>query len=220
MRILLTFGLAPSHVFDAFAHFPHIAGGDVCVAERAPYTWLLPRCALLVHHGGAGTTVAALAAEIPAVVAPLLQWSDQPAWAAALEERGVGTHLVRASATDAAIDNALVGALASARRAEDVGARVRADAARGAARAAALLTKSLRSIVQPESAKGEAFCVRHCVLERAQRSEGSVAKGVRTRRAAAAAREADARAATLLRQVVGVTLLAVALGSTALVLCG
>ncbi|KAL6515240.1 hypothetical protein OROHE_018872 [Orobanche hederae] len=30
-----------------------------------PYSWLLPRCAAAVHHGGSGSTAAALRTGIP-----------------------------------------------------------------------------------------------------------------------------------------------------------
>ncbi|MEZ2221792.1 glycosyltransferase [Rhizobium sp. RCC_161_2] len=55
--------------------------------ERAPHDWLLPRMALAVHHGGAGTTAAAARAGIPSVVTPV--FGDQPFWAARLEHLGV-----------------------------------------------------------------------------------------------------------------------------------
>lgn len=45
---------------------------------NVPHAWLLPRCGIAVHHGGAGTTSAALRAGIPAVITPL--FADQYAW--------------------------------------------------------------------------------------------------------------------------------------------
>ncbi|WP_286203007.1 glycosyltransferase [Rhizobium lusitanum] len=58
----------------------------VFALERAPHDWLLPRMALAVQHGGAGTTAAARAG-IPSVVTPV--FGDQPFWAARLEHLGV-----------------------------------------------------------------------------------------------------------------------------------
>lgn len=55
--------------------------------EQAPHDWLFPRVAVAVHHGGAGTTGAALAAGIPSVVLPF--GYDQPFWAHCLAQRGV-----------------------------------------------------------------------------------------------------------------------------------
>ena len=58
----------------------------VFALERAPHDWLLPRMALAVHHGGAGTTAAAARVGIPSVVTPV--FGDQPFWAARLEHLG------------------------------------------------------------------------------------------------------------------------------------
>ncbi|KLD71248.1 glycosyltransferase [Xanthomonas pisi] len=55
--------------------------------EQAPHDWLFPRVTAAVHHGGAGTTGAALTAGIPSVVLPF--GYDQPFWAHCLAQRGV-----------------------------------------------------------------------------------------------------------------------------------
>ncbi len=52
---------------------------DLLYIESAPHDWLLPRCSMLVHHGGAGTVAAGLRAGIPQVVVPFM--TDQPFWA-------------------------------------------------------------------------------------------------------------------------------------------
>lgn len=59
----------------------------VLIIDEAPHDWLFPRVELAVHHGGAGTTAAAVGAGIPSVVAPF--FGDQPFWAARLEQLGV-----------------------------------------------------------------------------------------------------------------------------------
>ncbi|MFM9973119.1 MAG: DUF4011 domain-containing protein, partial [Beijerinckiaceae bacterium] len=51
---------------------------DVFCADALPHDWLFPRVAAAVHHGGAGTTGAALSAGIPALVIPFA--ADQPFW--------------------------------------------------------------------------------------------------------------------------------------------
>ncbi|KDD73729.1 hypothetical protein H632_c1886p0, partial [Helicosporidium sp. ATCC 50920] len=51
---------------------------------------LLPHCALVVHHGGAGTTHAVLAAGKPSAVIPCVPCSDQPFWAELVVSRGLG----------------------------------------------------------------------------------------------------------------------------------
>ena len=50
----------------------------VMFVKSIPHTWLLPRCACAVVHGGAGTTAAALRAGRPCVFVPFLV--DQPVW--------------------------------------------------------------------------------------------------------------------------------------------
>ncbi|HEY0526713.1 MAG TPA: glycosyltransferase [Stellaceae bacterium] len=67
-------------------------GGDaglpetVIMIEEAPHDRLLPRMAAAVHHGGAGTTAAALRAGIPSIVLPVL--GDQSFWGARLAALG------------------------------------------------------------------------------------------------------------------------------------
>lgn len=53
-----------------------------------PHDWLFPRVHAVVHHGGAGTTGAALQAGVPSVIVPFAV--DQPFWAGRVEALGVG----------------------------------------------------------------------------------------------------------------------------------
>jgi UDP:flavonoid glycosyltransferase YjiC (YdhE family) len=53
-----------------------------------PHEWLFPRMAAVVHHGGAGTTGAALRAGIPSLVIPFA--ADQPFWGRRTAALGVG----------------------------------------------------------------------------------------------------------------------------------
>jgi vancomycin aglycone glucosyltransferase len=50
---------------------------------------VFPSCRAVVHHGGAGTTAAGLRAGIPSLI--LWVFLDQPLWAAAVHQLGVGT---------------------------------------------------------------------------------------------------------------------------------
>lgn len=54
-----------------------------------PHEWLLPRCAALVHHCGAGTSHAAVRAGVPSIPAPFAM--DQPFWAGRLVRLGVAS---------------------------------------------------------------------------------------------------------------------------------
>ena len=55
--------------------------------EQAPHNLIFPRCASIVHHGGAGTTQAALLAGKPSIVIP--HGFDQTYWASHLFNQGV-----------------------------------------------------------------------------------------------------------------------------------
>lgn len=63
----------------------------VFYAEDVPHSWLFPRMAAVVHHGGAGTTAAGLRAGVPGIITPYLL--DQYAWADRVLKLGVGLSL-------------------------------------------------------------------------------------------------------------------------------
>lgn len=76
---------------------------DVLVADELPHASLFPRCAVVVHAGGPGTTAAACRAGVPQVVVP--QVADQHFWAARVASLGLGKlipgpHLTAAALTD------------------------------------------------------------------------------------------------------------------------
>jgi sterol 3beta-glucosyltransferase len=60
----------------------------VFALEAAPHDWLFPRMAAVVHHGGAGTTSAALRAGVPSLVAPFM--ADQSFWGGRIAALGAG----------------------------------------------------------------------------------------------------------------------------------
>jgi sterol 3beta-glucosyltransferase len=64
---------------------PHI----FCASDGTSHPWLLPRCAVALHHGGIGTVLAAARAKVPQLVMPLA--FDQPFWGQTLEDLGVAT---------------------------------------------------------------------------------------------------------------------------------
>ena len=67
---------------------PDAIPGSVFVLKGAPYSWLFPRVAAVVHHGGAGTTAAGLAAGRPTLVCPF--FGDQGFWGAQVRALGAG----------------------------------------------------------------------------------------------------------------------------------
>lgn len=98
-------------------------------ADAMPHDWLFPRVAAVVHHGGAGTTGAALRAGVPALVVPFTM--DQPFWGARVEALGVGpTPIARKRLTRAGLAAGLRRAVGDAEmrtRAAALGALLREE---------------------------------------------------------------------------------------------
>lgn len=63
--------------------------GTILQIDQAPHEWLFPHMAAIVHHGGAGTTAAALRAGKPSVIVPF--FGDQPFWGQRVHALGVGS---------------------------------------------------------------------------------------------------------------------------------
>lgn len=63
---------------------------NVFVVDSAPHSWLFPRMAAVVHHGGAGTTAEGLRAGVPTVIVPFIV--DQPFWGKRVKALRVGPH--------------------------------------------------------------------------------------------------------------------------------
>lgn len=59
---------------------------------NVPHDWLMPRCALAIHHGGSGTTHSTCRAGIPGVIVPFA--GDQFFWGARLRRAGVMQHVL------------------------------------------------------------------------------------------------------------------------------
>lgn len=64
------------------------SSNDLLYLESVPHDWLLPRCKMIIHHGGAGTTSAGLRAGIPNIVVPFT--GDQPFWGSRVHAVGAG----------------------------------------------------------------------------------------------------------------------------------
>jgi UDP:flavonoid glycosyltransferase YjiC (YdhE family) len=100
---------------------------DVFVAPAFDHDRVLPRCRAAVHHGGAGTTSAALRAGLPTVVCSI--FADQPFWGDRVERLGVGTTFpfqkLTANRLSAALDVVLTPEVAA--RAHHLGRALRAE---------------------------------------------------------------------------------------------
>lgn len=101
---------------------------NVHVVGDVPHDWLFPRMALVVHHGGSGTTHSAARAGVPSVVVPFA--GDQFFWAHRLQQAGVAPAAVAGSRLDAdalARGIAFAGQAGVRERAAVLGARMRAE---------------------------------------------------------------------------------------------
>jgi UDP:flavonoid glycosyltransferase YjiC (YdhE family) len=67
---------------------PEDPSPEVYLLREAPYRWLFPRMAAVVHHGGAGTTAEALLAGVPN--AAVAFGGDQPYYGRRIHELGAG----------------------------------------------------------------------------------------------------------------------------------
>ncbi|TPI19690.1 glycosyltransferase [Mesorhizobium sp. B4-1-1] len=107
---------------------------DCFAAGEVNQQALFGRVAAVIHHGGAGTTVAAARAGAPQAIVP--QIGDQPYWARRAAELGIGAAhdgpVPSAESLSAALDVAL--APETSARAAAVAGKIRADGAEVAAR--------------------------------------------------------------------------------------
>jgi UDP:flavonoid glycosyltransferase YjiC (YdhE family) len=83
--------------------------GNVIPAGWMPLHSLLTSCSAIVHHGGAGTALTALACGVPQLA--IAHGADRPDTAAALARRGTGIALDLAGATQQGVRAALVALL-------------------------------------------------------------------------------------------------------------
>ena len=100
----------------------------ILMLEAAPHDWLFPRCAAIVHHGGAGTTHEALRWGRPSILCPV--FGDQPFWARRVAALGASPKpLPQRRLTADALANAIAQTSEQAMidRAADLGHAIRAE---------------------------------------------------------------------------------------------
>jgi sterol 3beta-glucosyltransferase len=104
-------------------------GDGIHVISGAPHSWLFPRVAAIVHHGGAGSTAAAIRSGRPQIVCPFS--FDQPFWAARMHRLGIAGSVQplrsHSPQTLAAAIECAAGDRRLAERAESLGAMVRSE---------------------------------------------------------------------------------------------
>jgi len=74
-------------ILSGWSDISHRISDDAIYLDAASHDWLLPRCKMIIHHGGAGTTSAGLRAGIPTIVIPFT--ADQPFWGSRVHTIGV-----------------------------------------------------------------------------------------------------------------------------------
>jgi sterol 3beta-glucosyltransferase len=101
----------------------------VCFVDSVPHHWLFPQMAAIVHHGGAGTTGAALRSGVPSVVVPF--GFDQAFWGQRVAALGVGPQPIpRPKLTAARLADAIAQTAHDAQmheRAARLGAQIQAE---------------------------------------------------------------------------------------------
>ena len=63
---------------------------NIYMLGNTPHDWLFPKCAAVIHHGGAGTTAIGLKLAKPTMIVPF--FGDQPFWGAMVAEKKAGAH--------------------------------------------------------------------------------------------------------------------------------
>jgi sterol 3beta-glucosyltransferase len=105
------------------------SSADILYVTAAPHHLIFPRCAAVVHHGGAGTTQSATLAGKPSVV--IAHLNEQEHWASELRRLGIaGKVLKRRSVTARSLAERIVEVLTvpeMAVRAAEMGAAMRQE---------------------------------------------------------------------------------------------
>lgn len=89
---------------------PLCNGRLLCFSGSVPYGWLFPKCAAVIHHGGSGSTAAALQAGTPQVVCPFMldqfYWAERMHWLGVSPEPLSRNHLLPDKNDDTSIREA------------------------------------------------------------------------------------------------------------------
>lgn len=102
---------------------------DVMAVGDVPHSWLFPRLAAVIHHGGAGTTAQALRAGVPTLIVPFLP--DQVYWGWRVHQLGAGSPPLHPSRIERADLTRMIRELVKSpqmrQRAQELSHHIRAD---------------------------------------------------------------------------------------------
>jgi len=87
--------LSPENTAD-FEKLSDYARNNILFIDGTSHKWLFPKCKLIIHHGGIGTTTSSILSKTPSLIAPL--FFDQPVIAMNLERIKAGKKLPLLSA--------------------------------------------------------------------------------------------------------------------------
>ena len=100
---------------------------SIHLVKAMPHSWLFPRMKAIVHHGGAGTTAAALRSGVPAIIVPFM--GDQGFWGHRTAALGLAPQPIpRKQLNTQRLARAIEQAISDPdmrRKAVDMGARIR-----------------------------------------------------------------------------------------------
>lgn len=124
---------------------------DAFFIKSVPHEWLFPYMSAVVHHGGAGTTAAALRSGVPQVIIPF--GNDQFAWGRRMNELGVGAKAIprkELTADNLAAAITFTQSIQVQEKAKQLGAQIKTE--KGAKKAAELISSTIKnfSISQKE----------------------------------------------------------------------
>lgn len=123
---------------------------DIFILESAPHSWLFPRMAAVVHHGGAGTTAVGLRAGVPSVIVP--HSNDQFAWGRRIWELGVGAKPIpRKKLTSEKLTDAIQFALSEKIKsaAKELGRKIQSE--NGARTAARIVIECVQDFIKKQN---------------------------------------------------------------------
>ncbi len=122
-----------------------VSSDRVLVIDTVPFDWLLPQCAAVVHHGGAGATSAGLRAGVPTIIVAF--FADQPFWGRRVFELGAGPQpIMRQRLTVDRLSDAITRVMSNRsmqQQAAAIGQRLRSED--GIARAVEIIQRIMES---------------------------------------------------------------------------